>query len=516
MVSKSGIVRIAVGVVAVVVAVVGIRSFTGSSSGSAPPAARAAAGVMVANVDPFGSCGGGPDVAYPGAQLEPTLAVDSNNPRHFVGAFLQDTNDIGGSRGVVAVTSFDGGRTMSQVPLPVTRCAPGGLPFDEAAFPWVSMGPDGTVYAIVNVFNQAGGDAIAATVSADGGATWTNQKTILDTTAPGEYDERDSVTADPRRPGTAYAVWDHTVRKVGDNIFTDAGMLSITHDYGRTWSTPQTIVAPEQLTMTDTHRIVVNPHTGTLYDFYNDIHWTSPSLTVLTSAIDEMISSTDGGATWSNPVIITGDTGLVDADPRAPGVELNTFTAGFIEPAVDPVTDELYLICEGSDYNNWSYDQIQIVTSTDHGQTWSLPEVVSPPGVLAFDPSIAVNAAGQVAVSYYDVRTLTASAPKNTVPTTAWLAVSPRGGHDFSRESLLASAFDFRRAPNVFLGWYQGLAASGSGFRALFTTTNSDPYGTATGVHTTDVAGTAGSTPPGYGGGPAIMPKGRDPRTIAT
>jgi hypothetical protein len=54
-------------------------------------------------------------------------------------------------------------------------CAPGGLPYERASDPWVSIGPDGIAYAISISFNMTNNDnAVAAVRSTDGGVTWDN------------------------------------------------------------------------------------------------------------------------------------------------------------------------------------------------------------------------------------------------------------------------------------------------------------------------------------------------------
>jgi hypothetical protein len=81
---------------------------------------------------------------------------------------------------------------------------------------------------------------------------------------------------------------------------------------------------------------------------------------------------------------------------------------------------------------------------------------------------------GDVGVTYYDLRTLP-PAETATLPTSTWLTVSPRGGTRFGHERRIAPVFDHLQAPvarGYFLGDYQGLAASGDTFRAMFVTTN--------------------------------------------
>src|ERR1700758_1787121 len=73
---------------------------------------------------------------------------------------------------LVASSSFDGGMTWgTPVALPFSACA-GGTDYERASDPWVSIGPDGTAYAVSISFNQSNNsNAVLASVSKDGGQT---------------------------------------------------------------------------------------------------------------------------------------------------------------------------------------------------------------------------------------------------------------------------------------------------------------------------------------------------------
>jgi hypothetical protein len=174
--------------------------------------------------------------------------------------------------------------------------------------------------------------------------------------------------------------------------------------------------------------------------------------------------------------VIAPDTSTLDVDPRNPDEVLRT-GAGLPEPAIDPRTGWLYMVYEGTDFTGGAYNQVQLVRSTDGGRTWSAPtRVNADPSVPAFIPMVAVTEDGDVGVSYYDLRSLTSTTPATTLPTDAWLAVSPRGGRHFDKERRLSPTFDILQAPvagGYFLGDYQGLTTFDDRFRALFVATNS-------------------------------------------
>src|SRR5206468_12907023 len=136
-------------------------------------------------------------------EVEPWLAVNPTNPSNLIGVWQQDRWSNGGAHGLVAGFSFDGGLTWRQTPLPFSACA-NGLGYERASDPWVSIGPDGTAYAVSISFNQSNNNnAVAAAVSRDGGVTWTNLSVIIADNAPNFqfFNDKESVTADPATSG---------------------------------------------------------------------------------------------------------------------------------------------------------------------------------------------------------------------------------------------------------------------------------------------------------------------------
>jgi len=74
----------------------------------------------------------------------------------------------------------------------------------------VSIGPDGTVYAVALSFDAIGegGGVIAASTSSDGGSSWSDPVVVHGPSPEsGIFDDKETITADPTRPGVAYATW---------------------------------------------------------------------------------------------------------------------------------------------------------------------------------------------------------------------------------------------------------------------------------------------------------------------
>ncbi len=439
-----------------------------------------AAPVRVSGPSPFASCTiGGPGVNYVNAEVEPWVAVNPANPSNVIGVWQQDRWSNGGSHGLVAAYSFDGGHTWGRTSQPFSACA-GGLGYERASDPWVSIGPDGTAYSVSISFNQSNNDnAVAAAVSKDGGQTWTHLSVLIADNEPSTqfFNDKESVTADPLHAGVAYAVWDR-LESPNSNPYADLhaqafrgpALFSKTVNGGQTWSAPTQIVTVASRQQTIGNQIVVDRQTGTLYDFFDLI--TPPNRPSPYKVA--FIKSTDGGTTWTQPQIIA-DLETVDVVDPNTGEALRT---GDIipEPAIDPATGQLYVVWQDARFNGGKYDEIALSASKDGGNTWSAPaRVNTPTGKLAFNPSVHVNSAGTVAVTYYDIRNLPAG-DTATLPTDLWMTTSTNGAKTFGNETHLAGSFDMKTAPiarGYFIGDYSGLDARATSFLPFFVQTNS-------------------------------------------
>jgi hypothetical protein len=444
--------------------------------------------IRVSLSNPFAGCtvGGTPtSVNYPGAEVEPSIATNRFHPNEIVGVWQQDRWNNGGAHGLVSAFSADGGRSAREVPWPVSRCAPGGLNYERASDPWVSTGPDGTVYGSALSFDQnTPRNAVVAVTSRNGGRSWRTTPVIEDTLVQ-FINDKNSVTADPVRVGSAYQVWDRLELSPDLTQFVEGPtLLSLTRDFGRTWSTASVIVDTAPFQQTIGNVIVADARTGALYNFYTSIQYTDANANAVVFVRFEVIRSTNGGRTWGRPVVVAPDTSVLDVDPNT-GAPLRT-GIDLPFPAIDSHTGTLYMAYEGTDFTAGRYNQIQLVRSTDGGRTWTAPvRVNGDPATPAFTPSIAVTEDGDVGVTYYDLRTLR---PGNTttLPTSTWLTVSPRGGERFGHERRIAPVFDHLQAPfarGYFLGDYQGLAAFDDQFRALFVIANSNQPDNRTDVY---------------------------------
>ena len=474
----------------------------------------------VSGPSPYASCvnAGEPGTVYVNAEVEPYIAVNPTTVGtanvNLIGVWQQDRWNNGGAHGLVAGFSFNGGTTWGETTLPFSACAPNaildpftGAPYGRASDPWVSIGPDGTAYAVGllatnNTISGNNDTGVATVTSSDGGRTWGNQRLIKSDKGTSPvfeftqfFNDKESITADPTKSGTAYVVWD---RLQGPSQAPDAALharafrgptwFSKTTDGGKTWTGTRAIFDPGQNSQTIGNQVVVNRQTGVLYDFFELFQTTgSPNFTPRGLSVG-VISSSDGGSTWSNPTVVSTQQTVNDFAPNT-GVLLRT-GAGLPSAAIDASNGNLYVVWEDARFTNGTVNQVVLSRSTDGGNTWSSPAVVSNPNSKpAFTPTVAVNAAGTVGVTYYDFRN--PDGITTGQPTDYWFTSSTNGGASFGGETRITpTSFDMLNAPNaggLFLGDYQGLAASGTAFYPFFVQTNTGNTSNRTDVFTTNV-----------------------------
>jgi hypothetical protein len=483
------------------------------SASAAPLAVGPSTNISIAS--PFSpGCGGltegsvpGANFNYRNAETEPWLAVSPTNAQDLAGFWQQDRWSDGGSHGLLAAVSHDGGASFAYTTPHFSKCA-GGTPANGGSFgrssdPWVSWAPNGDLWSISLSFDQTTTrNAVLAARMAHRSATWSEPFVLkFDTSRTGvpegtNFNDKESITADRTDPSgnLVYAVWDRFVSPSNNaplSAFEHAHAFHQPVWFARTtngaaaapsWHARE-IFDPGTKNGTISNQIVVLPD-GTLVDgFYLFETKAHPGNFVA------VIRSTDKGQTWSKKaIIVSPDAAIGETDPEP--IHCRPFITGnplctivrsdgvIVDLAVDyssgPHHGRLYIVWQDHQDNPFGDDLIMLSHSDDGGLTWSAPVKVNqtPSGTFtdqAFEPAVHVNSDGVVAVTYYDFRNDISG--DGMLTTDHWIARSHDGGATWT-EDHLAGPFDMHQAPyarGYFVGDYQGLDSQGSVFRPLFT-----------------------------------------------
>jgi hypothetical protein len=169
--------------------------------------------VLTSATNPLATCPpDGSGINFPGAEVEPWIGVNPTNSANIVGIYQQDRYSNGGAKGTTATVSTNGGTSWTQVAVPNdTRCTGGS--FQRSSDPWLSFGPDGVLHAMSLVTDpdigaEFGANGMTYNRSTDGGFTWEPAIRLITDPAGRFLNDKNSMTADPNDPGLVYAVWD--------------------------------------------------------------------------------------------------------------------------------------------------------------------------------------------------------------------------------------------------------------------------------------------------------------------
>jgi BNR repeat protein len=370
-----------------------------------------------------------------GAEVEPSIASAPGVPGLLIALWQQDRYVGGGAAAIGAAVSHDGGASWRRTSVPrITDCTGRG---NTATDPWVSIGADGTAYVLglVGRPNAVGfRTRIAISRSRNSGDSW-SRPALLDAGGNG-FNDKPSLTADPLRPGRAYAVW----------TLESWPYLSRTTNGGANWSPPRALRPRARAGGTVSSTISVLRNGSLLHVF---LAYGSAGARI------EAARSTDQGAHWSKPrrVALLRPRG---GSPPSPVVR--TLPLSGTGPAVAPsgvVYEAFTRRPEGG--------SVDVVRSTDGGRSWSKPRAAVRHVRGVFAPAIAAAPEGTLALSYY------AREPDGKA--SFWIARSINNGSTWQRRRV-AAPFSLRRAPRsdrgAFLGDYTGLTPTGGGFAAAF------------------------------------------------
>ena len=465
----------------------------------------------ISRASPFTATCGGPTAGgtlYLNAEVEPWVSANPRNDENLIAVWQQDRWSNGGAQGLLTGVSFDRGRSWRlPTPPPFSRCA-GGTPanggnYDRASDPWVSFGGDGSAHQIaLSVSADQTISAILVSSSRDGGRTWGRVTTLQRDTSAALFNDKESITADPRNGRFVYAVWDRLQIQNPANPaspFSGDTLFARSTDGGRTWEPTRTILDfPDNSNIQTLGNQIVVLSDGTLVNTFDLIDQGLPLVAVQ--------RSTDRGVTWSAPIIVdvlfsTATQGQGVVDP----FDLHPVRTGDLLPeaAADPRrrSDDVHIVWQDIRFTLAAplpifNDQVVIASSRDGGLTWSDPKRISSNKLTqAFTPSVDVDANGNVGVTYYD---FTADDPSGgPLATDYWFTASADRGATFSpRRRLTERSFDMRTAPDArgfFVGDYEGLTSAGGRFLPVFVAANDGNLANRTDVFSTAVRAGAGA-----------------------
>ncbi len=415
------------------------------------PAARAAARHVRISQDILEPAGG---FAQSETQTEPHLALNPERESHLLAGYQESRFQDGGARALAYAVSFNGGKTWSEGLLPGLTIAAGGT-FQRISDPWVAFGPGGRAYYVSLAFNETTPDnGIFVSASEDGGLTWGPPVAVRTDTV--DFNDKEAITVDTRTDspfrGRVYVGWDTVFADERQTVrfsYSDDGGASFVPTitvYGQGANVGVfPVVGPEGVV-----HLVWASYTFNGADFVNPMLLTA--------------KSTDGGASWSAPVVI--------AEAFAFGVDGQRTGGNLPSAAIDPQTGDFHVVWQDGRFSS-GIDQVVLSSSTDGGETWSAPRIISdgPRNAANFTPAVAVNANGIVGVAYHSMR----NDPTRSVLVDEYLAISRDRGRKFGRSvRVSASSWDVRFAAvsrGFFLGDYQGLAAGRKTFHPLWTAT---------------------------------------------
>jgi hypothetical protein len=450
--------------------------------------------VKVSGTSPFASCTaddvpGQTGTNFLHSEVEPWVDVSSvdrsgDGVADRIGAYQQDRWSNGGARGIVASVFHAG--AWQQVVIPgVSKCSGGA--FDRATDPWVAIAPNGDAYVQTLTFQDFptfSTSIIYVNKSTNGGLTWGPPTQLVRDDSLFQFNDKNSMTADPFDSNFVYAIWDrsrfpsdkreiHSISGFPRSFRSDA-IFTRTTNGGASWEPARAIFRPKANQFGIGHQIAVvlgGPHQGRLVNVFTLFHGSGANKKGQELAF--MISD-DRGATWSEPItpfkILPGF--VNDPDDGTP-----LRTEDILPEIGAGPNGELYVVWQEASLAP-SGSAIAFSKSLDGGLTWTDPfRINTRPDVQAFTPSVEALADGTIGVTHYDLRSNTPDPA--TLPTDYWFLHSHNGGATWTETRVTPAPFDHKLAPDaggLFLGDYVGLTPAGGQFLSLFTKTEpTDP-----------------------------------------
>jgi hypothetical protein len=380
------------------------------------------------------------------AQAEPSIARSPINSNFLVGTFQEGRFTDGGAVDCGYSISTDGGQTWTRALIPNLTQTSGGTYF-RATDPVAGVDLNGNTYLLTEaatdeLFRHG---VVLLSRSNDGGQTFGMPSVIYHpASGSGLFPDKPWMAIDTFA-GTPTAGRILATFTLFSNLTANGGSIerAYSDDGGVTWTTAS--IANSGAKPAQGSQPVFLPNGNAVIVYWNFGSSTSPGERL------EAVISSDGGATFGSPKLITAATEYNEPSIR---------TGGFLPAAVaDRTVGNLYVVYQTRLAGN---PKIAFAKSTNGGKNWSAPIAITdnPSGDGVFNPAIAVSPDGQtVVVVFYDHRNHVGSATLVDL----YLAQSFDGGATWEPNIQVSSASsDASLAPltdqGYMLGDYQGLA----------------------------------------------------------
>jgi hypothetical protein len=415
------------------------RNRASSTQTSAPPESD------YANVDAAGGV-----LDYQG---EMAIAVNPLNPSQVVAGantFFPDGSPAcqapsGTTYGTMALYgSADGGAswTYNCAPWPADDTGSVGTAMfgSDPSVAWDGSGNAYAAYMLISQGSRSAASSIVVAKSPDGGLSWQPLGVVVNNLGNASlFDDKDMMAVDATssgthsHPGRIYVTWDeNNVERVA---WSDTGLSG-------SWTT--VVVDPSgQANIGGDLAVGAD---GAVYAVWNRLLGAGNTQTSEETVFSK---STDGGNTWTSPVVIAVQSLLSFGFNNYPPAQDQRGVNAFASLAVDndptsPFFNRLYAaycdfpagVTSGTDLN------VYVVSSADGGTTWGAPVKVNDDAGVAtqFFPWLAVDPDnGSVNLAWYDTRNDPAARRADV-----FYAVSFDGGETFSaNRQITAPSSDF-------------------------------------------------------------------------
>jgi hypothetical protein len=360
---------------------------------------------------------------------ETTIAINPKNPDNLIGSAndyqlrLSKGGTINETAYSRAHVSFDGGKSWSSYPIPDKG-------YTSTGDPAVAFDADGRAYlsTLGFVWSQGLGSVtnpdILVSTSTDGGMTWAKATRVASGTgvfnSPGVFNDKEYITAWGH--GNAIVTWTIFNQGSGGSYINSPIYDSVTHDGGKTWSTPTEISGSATFCIGAQGGIACDQSQGStpvvaadgsIYvSFLSTQNTTNYRDQYLVVKVDPQTGELAGGPYKVADIY----DGLTDYPISASGrqtyqdSQFRTWALGNI--AADPTNaDHLAVVwsdmrnstlpADPDPYKATTNSDIVVSQSLDGGQNWSAPVALTLGGDQ-FMPWAAYDSSGMLRIGFFD------------------------------------------------------------------------------------------------------------------